>query len=93
MTTKGGVQEQGLLLKVSISKGLTSLIDLPKQDAESAAAIQNEEASQRPSRTKTTNAQAREPAKERSVSKSRLRPMRTQAQTPNTRSGNRWLIL
>lgn len=63
VTTKGGVQEQGLLLKVSISKGLTSLIDLPKQDAESAAAIQNEEASQRPSRTKTTNAQAREPAK------------------------------
>ncbi|EJS85888.1 TraI, partial [Pasteurella multocida subsp. multocida str. Anand1_buffalo] len=63
ITTKDGVQEQGLLLKVSISKGLTALIDLPKQDAESAAAIQNKEASQRPSRTKTTNAQAKEPAK------------------------------
>ncbi|EGR1041825.1 phosphohydrolase, partial [Vibrio cholerae] len=62
INTKDGVQEQGLLLKVSISKGLTALIDLPKQDAEPAAAIQNEEASQRPSRTKTTNAQAKEPA-------------------------------
>ncbi|MGZ7354516.1 hypothetical protein ACXWRX_09280, partial [Streptococcus pyogenes] len=55
-------QEQGLLLKVSISKGLTALIDLSKQDAESVTAIQNEEASQRPSRTETTNAQAKEPA-------------------------------
>lgn len=63
VTTKGGVQEQGLLLKVSISKGLTALIDLPKQDAESAAAIQNEEASPRPSRTETTNARAKEPSK------------------------------
>ncbi|EGR1091192.1 phosphohydrolase, partial [Vibrio cholerae] len=62
INTKDGVQEQGLLLKVSISKGLTALIDLPKQDAEPAAAIQNKEASQRPSRTKTTNAQAKEPA-------------------------------
>jgi conjugal transfer pilus assembly protein TraI len=62
VTTKDGVQEQGLLLKVSISKGLTALIDLPKQDAEPAAAIQNEEALQRPSRTKTTNTQAKEPA-------------------------------
>jgi conjugal transfer pilus assembly protein TraI len=62
VTTKDGVQEQGLLLKVSISKGLTALIDLPKQDAESAAAIQNEEASKRPSRTETANAQAKEPA-------------------------------
>ncbi|MDL2008202.1 MobH family relaxase [Vibrio parahaemolyticus] len=62
VTTNDGVQEQGLLLKVSISKGLTSLIDISKQDAESAAAIQNEEALQRPSRTETTNAQAKEPA-------------------------------
>ncbi len=62
VTTNDGVQEQGLLLKVSISKGLTALIDLPKQDAEPAAAIQNEEALQRPSRTETTNAQAKEPA-------------------------------
>ncbi|MBF4307865.1 phosphohydrolase, partial [Vibrio anguillarum] len=62
VTTKDGVQEQGLLLKVSISKGLTALIDLSKQDAEAAAAIQNEDASQRPSRTQTTNAQAKEPA-------------------------------
>lgn len=62
VTTNDGVQEQGLLLKVSISKGLTALIDLPKQDAESAAAIQNEEASPRPSLTETTNAQAKEPA-------------------------------
>lgn len=62
ITTKDGVQEQGLLLKISISKGLTALIDLPKQDAEPAAAIQNEEASPRPSRTETTNAQAKEPA-------------------------------
>ncbi|WP_028870238.1 MobH family relaxase [Psychromonas arctica] len=62
VTTKDGVQEQGLLLKVSISKGLTALIDLLKQDAESAAAIQDEEASPRPSRTETTNAQAKEPA-------------------------------
>ncbi|ATD28142.1 Conjugative transfer protein TraI, relaxase [Vibrio cholerae] len=62
ITTNDGVQEQGLLLKVSISKGLTALIDLPKQDAEPAAAIQNEEASPRPSRTETTNAQAKEPA-------------------------------
>jgi conjugal transfer pilus assembly protein TraI len=62
VTTKDGVQEQGLLLKVSISKGLTALIDLLKQDAESAAAIQNKEASPRPSRTETTNAQAKEPA-------------------------------
>ncbi|EOX4248934.1 TraI domain-containing protein, partial [Vibrio cholerae] len=30
INTKDGVQEQGLLLKVSISKGLTALIDLPK---------------------------------------------------------------
>lgn len=62
VTTNDGVQEQGLLLKVSISKGLTALIDLSKQDAEPAAAIQNEEAVQRPSRTETTNAQAKEPA-------------------------------
>ncbi|GHX99961.1 TraI protein [Vibrio cholerae] len=62
MTTNDGVQEQGLLLKVSISKGLTAQIDLSKQDAESAAAIQNEEASPRPSLTETTNAQAKEPA-------------------------------
>ncbi|RZQ05324.1 phosphohydrolase [Vibrio vulnificus] len=62
VTTKGGVQEQGLLLKVSISKGLTALIDLTKQDEEAAAAIQNDEASQRPSRTETTSAQAKEPA-------------------------------
>lgn len=62
ITTKDGVQEQGLLLKISISKGLTALIDLPKQDAEPAAAIQNEEASPRPSRTETTNVQAKEPA-------------------------------
>lgn len=61
VTTKGGVQEQGLLLKVSISKGLTALIDLSNQDAESVSAIQNEEASQCPSRTETTNAQAKEP--------------------------------
>ena len=63
VTTKDGVQEQGLLLKVSISKGLTALIDISKQDEESVAAIQNKEASQRPSRTETTSAQAREPAK------------------------------
>ncbi|MGL5390156.1 MAG: MobH family relaxase, partial [Shewanella sp.] len=62
VTMNDGVQEQGLLLKVSISKGLTALIDLPKQDAEPAAAIQDEEASQRPSRTESTNAQAKEPA-------------------------------
>lgn len=62
VTTKDGVQEQGLLLKVSISKGLTALIDLSKQDAEAAVAIQNDEASQRPSRTETANAQAKEPA-------------------------------
>lgn len=62
VTTNDGVQEQGLLLKVSISKGLTALIDLSNQDAEPAAAIQNEEALPRPSRTKTTNAQAKEPA-------------------------------
>lgn len=62
VTTNDGVQEQGLLLKVSISKGLTALIDLSKQDAESVTAIQNEEASPRPSRTETTNAQAKEPA-------------------------------
>nr|MCD1193148.1 phosphohydrolase [Vibrio cholerae] len=61
VTSNNGVQEQGLLLKVSISKGLTALIDLSKQDAEPAAAIQNEEVLQRPSRTKTTNAQAKEP--------------------------------
>lgn len=62
MTTKDGVQEQGLLLKVSISKGLSALIYLPKQDAEPTAAIQNKETSLRPSRTETTNAQAKEPA-------------------------------
>lgn len=62
VTSNNGVQEQGLLLKVSISKVLTALIDLSKQDAEPAAAIQNEEVLQRPSRTKTTNAQAKEPA-------------------------------
>ena len=60
VTTKDGVQEQGLLLKVSISKGLTALIDISKQDEESVAAIQNKEASQRPSRTETTSAQAKE---------------------------------
>ncbi|MGB0300597.1 MAG: TraI domain-containing protein, partial [Alteromonas oceani] len=62
VTTNDGVQEQGLLLKVSISKGLIALIDLSKQDAESVEPIQNEEASQRPSRTETANAQAKEPA-------------------------------
>lgn len=62
MTTNDGVQEQGLLLKVSISKRLIALIDISKQGTEPAAAIQNEEALQRPSRTKTTNAQAKEPA-------------------------------
>lgn len=62
VTSNNRVQEQGLLLKVSISKVLTALIDLSKQDAEPAAAIQNEEVLQRPSRTKTTNAQAKEPA-------------------------------
>ena len=62
VTTNDGVQEQGLLLKVSISKGLTALIDLSKQDAESVTAIQNKEASQRPSRINITNAQAKEPA-------------------------------
>ena len=62
VTTNDGVQEQGLLLKVSISKGLTVLIDLSKQDAEPAAAIQNEETPLRPSRTETANAQAKEPA-------------------------------
>jgi len=62
VTTNDGVQEQGLLLKVSISKGLTALIDISKQDEEPAAAIQNEEASQHPSRTETTNAQAKEPS-------------------------------
>ncbi|KLI68433.1 phosphohydrolase [Vibrio vulnificus CladeA-yb158] len=61
VTTNDGVQEQGLLLKVPVSKGLTALIDLPKQDAEPAAEIQIEEASQRPSRTETTNVQAKEP--------------------------------
>ena len=60
VTTKDGVQEQGLLLKVSISKELTALIDISKQDEESVAAIQNKEASQRPSRTETTSAQAKE---------------------------------
>nr|UVX22906.1 hypothetical protein [Proteus terrae subsp. cibarius] len=59
VTTNDGVQEQGLLLKVSISKGLTALIDISKHDTESAAAIQNEEALPRPSRTETTNAQAK----------------------------------
>jgi conjugal transfer pilus assembly protein TraI len=62
VTTNDGVQEQGLLLKLSISKGLTVLIDLSNQDAESVSAIQNEEASPRPSLTETTNAQAKEPA-------------------------------
>ncbi|WP_045595189.1 MobH family relaxase [Vibrio vulnificus] len=62
ITKNDGVQEQGLLLKVSISKGLTALIDLPKQDAEPAAAIQNKEASKCPRRTETTNTQAKEPA-------------------------------
>lgn len=62
MTTNDGVQEQGLLLKVSISKGLTALIDLTKQDAETVTAIQDEVAALRPSRTQTTNAQAKEPA-------------------------------
>jgi conjugal transfer pilus assembly protein TraI len=62
VTTNDGVQEQGLLLKVSISKRLIALIDISKQDTEPATAIQNEEALQRPSRTKTTNAQAKEPA-------------------------------
>ncbi|HCK1901727.1 TPA: TraI domain-containing protein, partial [Proteus mirabilis] len=62
VTTNDGVQEQGLLLKVSISKRLIALIDISKQGTEPAAAIQNEEALQRPSRTKTTNAQAKEPA-------------------------------
>ncbi|EPN6605310.1 MobH family relaxase [Providencia rettgeri] len=61
VTTNDGVQEQGLLLKVSISKGLTALIDLSKQDAESVTAIQNEEASLRPGRVDTTNTQAKEP--------------------------------
>ncbi|ENM3902442.1 TraI domain-containing protein, partial [Vibrio cholerae] len=62
VTTNDGVQEQGLLLKVPVSKGLTAILDLSKQDAEPAAAIQNKEASQRPSRTETTTAQAKEPA-------------------------------
>ncbi|MFV8420391.1 MobH family relaxase [Vibrio parahaemolyticus] len=61
VTTKDGVQEQGLLLKVSISKGLTVLIDLSNQDEEPAE-IQDEVAAQRPSRTEATNAQAKEPA-------------------------------
>ncbi|HFQ5158093.1 TPA: MobH family relaxase [Vibrio vulnificus] len=63
VTTNDGVQDQGLLLKVPVSKGLTALIDLSKQDAESVTEIQIEEASQRPSRTETTNVQAKEPAK------------------------------
>ncbi|MBS9962915.1 phosphohydrolase, partial [Vibrio alginolyticus] len=62
VTTNDGVQEQGLLLKVSISKRLIALIDISKQDTEPATAIENEEALQRPSRTKTTNAQVKEPA-------------------------------
>ncbi|EMV4499090.1 phosphohydrolase, partial [Vibrio cholerae] len=62
VTTNDGVQEQGLLLKVPVSKGLTALLDLSKQDEASVTAIQNEEALPRPSRTETTNAQANEPA-------------------------------
>ncbi|NKW88263.1 phosphohydrolase [Alteromonadaceae bacterium A_SAG4] len=62
VTTNDGVQEQGLLLKVSISKGLSVLKALSNQDAEPVSAIQNEEASQRQSRTETANAQAKEPA-------------------------------
>ncbi len=62
VNTNDGVQEQGLLLKGFVSKVLTALIDLSKQDAESVSVIQNDEASQRPSRTETTNAQAKEPA-------------------------------
>lgn len=61
VTTNDSVQEQGLLLKVSISKRLIALIDISKQDTEPATAIQNKEALQRPSRTETTNAQAKEP--------------------------------
>lgn len=93
VTTNDGVQEQGLLLKVSISKGLTALIDLPNK-------TQNRRQQFRTKRLYSVRVELRQlmpkqksPPQERSVSKSRLRPILTQVQTPNTRSANRWLIL
>ncbi|ENM5747840.1 TraI domain-containing protein [Vibrio mimicus] len=60
VTTNDDIQEQGLLLKKSISKGLTALIRLSNQGA--AAILHYEVASQRVSRTKTTNTQVNQPS-------------------------------